>query len=200
MALFNEILTGRYNRFLQKLFQMKGEAPAPQLASEISTTFSFFNGVENRFIETWNRFGNTLIAGAVAAQNSCVRMRNPAGSNVIAVVEKLTVTNGATDVVTINNQIADANLGTLGGSIRLDFRQASGSAIILSLGNNVAGGSNFAGSGVTANVAYDFIVFEEQELTILPGDQLDIRNVVVNNALRVSMIWRERALEESELK
>jgi hypothetical protein len=200
MAIFNEILEGRYNRALQKLFAIKGSPPVRQLGGELMPVMALFYGVEARFLESWNRFGNTLIAPAVAAQNSAVRMRNPAGSNVVAVVEKLTVTNGLADVVTLSNQVSDTDLATPGGSIRLDFRQSPGSNISLSLGNNIAGGSNFAGSGVQANIAYDFIAFEEQELTILPGDQLDIRNVVVNNALRVSMIWRERLLTESERK
>jgi len=40
MAKFNEILAGRYNRFLQKLFQMKGGPPSAQLSSEITTNIS----------------------------------------------------------------------------------------------------------------------------------------------------------------
>jgi hypothetical protein len=54
MAKYNEILTGRYNRFIQKLFSMKGPAPAPQLSSDIAMQMSFFNGVENRYLEGWD--------------------------------------------------------------------------------------------------------------------------------------------------
>src|SRR5260370_7764711 len=57
MARYNEILTGRYNRLLQKLLQMKGGPPAPQLASEISPQLSIPDlGVESRFHLGWNSF------------------------------------------------------------------------------------------------------------------------------------------------
>src|SRR6266851_4747570 len=66
MARFNEILVGRYNRSLQKLLSMKGQAVMPQLASELQPTFSFFSGAENRYLESWERFGNRQPPAALA--------------------------------------------------------------------------------------------------------------------------------------
>src|SRR5216684_1967801 len=90
MARFNEINVGRYNRALQKLLGMKGEASVPILASEIAPSFVLPYGVENRYLEQWNRFGLGMNVTATAGNQSAFRLRNPAGSNVIAVVEVLT--------------------------------------------------------------------------------------------------------------
>ncbi len=80
MARYNEILVGRYNRRLQKLFSMKGEPPAPQLSTEIGTTLNLFSGIEERYLEGWAVFSlhvnNTVGAGV----NAGVRFRNPVAS------------------------------------------------------------------------------------------------------------------------
>src|SRR5258708_40293223 len=90
MALFNEILVGRYNRFLQKLLAMKGGPPAPQLATEIGTNIQLFHGVENRYLEGWQRFGGQFSVPAAGVGNvGGFRFRNPAGNNVITAVEWL---------------------------------------------------------------------------------------------------------------
>src|SRR5260370_10296088 len=89
MAKFNEILSGRFNRALQKMLSMKGGPPSAQLATEIGTQFQFPLGVEFRNLESWFRYGAAPGLPAVAAANAVFRFRNPAGSNVVAVVEKL---------------------------------------------------------------------------------------------------------------
>src|SRR5438093_5107434 len=88
MALHNEILVGRFNKYLTKLLGMKGEAPAPQIASEIQAQLSIFTGVENRAIEGWYRYGLVinLEAGVVKA---VAQIRNQSGSNGMVVFEKL---------------------------------------------------------------------------------------------------------------
>src|SRR5258708_40367383 len=98
MARFNEILAGRYNRYLQKLFVLKGGPPSAQLASEVMPTFSFFTGVENRYLAGWDRFGNSSSQAGVAAVTSGIRLRNPLGSGTIAVDENIFVLNAARTV------------------------------------------------------------------------------------------------------
>src|SRR6266852_4829039 len=95
VAKYNEILVGRYNRYLQKLLGMKGQAHAPQLSSEISVNLQLFNGVETRYLEGWNRFSTSMNVAAVAALLSGAQLRNPAASNVILVIEKLFFAVGA---------------------------------------------------------------------------------------------------------
>src|SRR6516165_1379087 len=91
MSLYNEILTGRFNRALQKFFGIKGGPPAPQLTSEISVAVNLFWGAECRYLESWNRFGAGFDVAAVAANSGAVRMRNPAASAVVAVFEKISI-------------------------------------------------------------------------------------------------------------
>src|SRR2546429_2309050 len=93
MAIYNEILSGRHNRFLQKLFSMKGRVPSPQLSSEIQVSLPIFNGIESRYLEAWNTYGMAVSLGASAANMSGWRLRNPSTSNVVAVIEQIQVGN-----------------------------------------------------------------------------------------------------------
>src|SRR2546427_12501654 len=102
MARFNEINVGRYNRFLTRLFQMKGASAAPQLASEIQPSFQLFAGIENRVLENWDRFSNAFNQAATPAVFSTLRFRNPAGSNAIAVFEKLACSAQAAGALRVN--------------------------------------------------------------------------------------------------
>jgi hypothetical protein len=199
MARYNEILAGRYNRMLQKVFGMKGGAVAPQLASEIAPSIVLFNGAENRYLEGWDRFGVGFGQAAVAAQSSGVRFRNPAGSNVIAVVEKLTVSESVADVTGAlfeNGFITD--LASLDVNRRLDGRGRSAATCITSHTSNPPSAVQFATLPLQANVPYDFVVDEDQELTVLPGDGIQVRTGQNNVLLLVTIIWRERFLEDSE--
>src|SRR5260370_3026691 len=102
MARYNEILTGRYNRLLQKLLQMKGGPPAPQLASEISPQLSIPDlGVESRFHLGWNRFGFAINTAAGVGTASAAQFRNPPNSKVIRVIHKILVETSVTKEVDI---------------------------------------------------------------------------------------------------
>src|SRR5229473_5047766 len=95
MAVYNEILAGRFNRALQKLFGIKGPPAVPQLGGEIVPSVSMFYGVENRYLEAWERFGFQIVQAAVVGQAGSFRLRNPVNSGTIAVLEKITVWSGA---------------------------------------------------------------------------------------------------------
>src|SRR5260370_2123300 len=78
MARFNEILVGRYNRFLQRLLSMKGGPPAPQLASEIQPQMDVEAlPVELRFLLGWHLYQNTVSQGASVGNAAGVQIRNP---------------------------------------------------------------------------------------------------------------------------
>src|SRR5260370_38167544 len=96
MAYTNEILVGRVNRGLQKLFGIKGPSPVPQLASDVQAVHPVFNGVENRYLDGWNRFGAQTSQGARVGNISGFRIPNPATSKVIAVFEKIAVSTSGT--------------------------------------------------------------------------------------------------------
>ena len=72
MARFNEILVGRYNRLIQKLFGMKGDAALFQFSTEMMAVLPMFMGNENRYLESWTLFGLSLQQAAVAANTSAI--------------------------------------------------------------------------------------------------------------------------------
>src|SRR5260370_26198570 len=103
MARFNEILSGRFNKHLTRLFSIKGTAPSAQLASEIQPSIQMFNGAENRFLESWNRFGSGSNVTGAAANQAAWQIRNPGpippsvSSGVIVVIERLSFSSSVND-------------------------------------------------------------------------------------------------------
>jgi hypothetical protein len=203
MARFNEILAARYNRFLQKLFVLKGGPPAPQLSSEIMCMFPLFSGRENRYLEGWNSFAFARGEIATAAIDSVLRLRNPANSQVVAVFERLVCASPLTASPILRQQASTNDLPTVFvvGNKRLDSRGQTDSVLITS--------ENSGGGGALLNPARmlfntgpngnaDFIISDVGEIPLLPGDALELDNGVVNQACTFSFLWRERSLEESE--
>jgi hypothetical protein len=206
MARFNEILVGRFNRALQKVSGIKGAASTPVLASEIVPSFSLFWGSENRYLESWERFGAVNNVTATAANVSCGRLRNPVGSNIVIVVEKLVASELAADILLFRWGQATSDLTTLQAlnGNRFDARgrpnptalmsQQSTSVSAPPLNNQFTWDTQF----VAGNTPYQAIFTDIHELAMLPGDALQIETTAVNVGLRVGYIWRERFLEESE--
>jgi len=208
MAIFNEILSGRYNRALQKIFAIKGSPPVRQLAGEISPQYQFGVGVENRFMEAWNLFGSAVQVPFVAGQVVDWQLRNPPASNIVAVVERLKLQKSTTDAppfFTIISQ--DTNKAAYGAAVGircLDNRPVRagvntlGSTCQVSTAQNVAAtGGIFGALSMQAFVVYDFILTDDTEILLLPGDSLLVTTGDAGN-LYVSVQWRERVLEESE--
>ena len=204
MAIFNEILSGRYNRALQKIFAIKGSPPVRQLGGELMPVHQIFSGAENRYPENWNRFGVALNQPQTAAVVAGVRMRNPGNSNVIAVFEKILINNSsaAADQYNVRLEAQALDLATIVTltTARLDPRGNPQPTLIASrssspglFGTNVKGIVN-----LNTNTPFDFIGTDIQEITLLPGDALQVEDTVVNQQVVVSFIWRERLLEESE--
>jgi hypothetical protein len=202
MARYNEILVGRYNRFIQKLFGMKGGPPSPQLASEITVAFGLFNDVGNRYLEGWDTFAAFASQAGAATFQSAVQMRNPVGSNVLCEFLSISTWNTLADQPLIKiYDPAGADLNTLIvlSANRQDRRGKPNPSIIQSRSNtNGALGGMQQGGSFAANGAFQFIGTDIQMLPLLPGDALAIQSGIVNQTLNVSFLWRERFLEDSE--
>src|SRR5260370_11632455 len=113
MARYNEILTGRFSRLLQKLLQMRGGPRGPQLASEISPQRSIPDlGVESRFHLGWNSWGFAINTGGAVGTASAAQLRNPANSKVIGVIHKITIESSVAQEV---------DLAVLQGAASLDL-------------------------------------------------------------------------------
>jgi hypothetical protein len=183
---------------------MKGGPPAPQLASEISPALPFFSGAENRYLEGWETFASLASVPAPGAGlQAGHRLRNPTGSNVVAVFIKIQVGGPLADspVLTHGRTVNDLPTGGSLTTTNFDPRGRPQPTLIFSQGS-IAGQllTNAQQAFFTANTQVDFLVTDIQELPLLPGDAMMVQSSVLNQALTSCMWWRERSLEESELK
>jgi len=202
MAIFNEILAGRYNRLMQKLFSMKGNPPAPQLASELQMQLSMFYGNENRFLEDWNLYAMRFLVGLVAAQFGAVRLRNPASSGFVAVVTKIVVENTVSHEFLLQGGAFTADLVAIATMLNqaMDLRSKPQPGLIASTTTLAAlpTAPLFMGGAVLAGGTTDLITTSAQEIPILPGGGLTIIDSTANQNFSTSFWWRERGLEDSE--
>jgi len=207
MALYNEILSGRFNRFLSKLFSMKGGPPAPQLAADIGATINFFVGPETFYHQGWNMYGAFSSTAAVGAQFGAIQLRNPPTSGVVAVVLKAFFANtvGAVDqpYLQVGPRVTDLTSVNALTLARFDPRNNSQSAMIPSSQTNAAqqtlGATATKWQGaLAANANWDVINNDLQSFAILPGDVMLASSNIVNQALNFAFWWMERPLEDSE--
>jgi len=204
MAGYNEILVGRFARGLQKLTGIKGPAPTPTLSGDITATISLFeDGVENRYLQGWEFFEHATVVAAVAAVAGTVQIRNPAGSNIVAVFEKIVAlsASAAVDSFALKTGAVGTDLTTPVAltTSRLDSRTRPTPTLVMSSQTNAAAFGQVAevrGSPIGASA--DFILDFMHQHPLLPGDALQVTDQTVNTQLTVSFRWRERFLEEPE--
>ncbi len=199
MAVYNEIGIGRWNRFIQKLTDIKGSPPARQLASEIVFHHGIFSGEENRYLESWDLFGVGATVGPIVGQQSGLRLTNPSGSNVIAVVKKAAVSTGTTQSVNLEYGRVGASLSQALVSIPMETRGRAASTCLASFNAAALTTLNVIAQGpLLANTLLDFIGDGIQEISLPPGSAVQIDGQGANIALAVSFWWRERFLEPAE--
>ena len=205
MAKYNEILVGRFARYLQKITGIKGSVPTPQLAGEISSNIPFCSFPSDYVHQGWDYFGVQLPQAGQAANNSAVRLRNPAGSNVLAVILKgfsaLLQGEVSGNFLLDYNNPDGGNLTTVVPfSVQnLDARARPTPSLIFSRQNAyVTTGVNIWQAGCLGNQGYDVIVDPSHALTLLPGTSYTFSNSNLNQAVRWNVWWIERYLEESE--
>jgi len=208
MAKYNEILVGRYNRFIQKLLDMKGGPPAPTLSGDIQAGFDIEQiPVELRVLMSYDRYWFNLVVTGVAVDDSSIQLRNPVGSNVVAVLESLkfgTTNNAALVVWSIGNG-AVADLSNVFAPGRIDNRAGTTKIpIVLSSQNSVAPGADLAtpNGQIVLTVGMNEMIqaSQNQELVLAPNNAWRFRNSApVQNTFYFYAIMRCRALEASEL-
>lgn len=206
MARYNEILVGRYNRFLQKLFGLKGGPPAPQLSTDIGAIIPLWHGRETLLHQGWSRYASGLAVTGGVGQNAQVRLRNPTASGIVVVLERFLFDGEDVNGIFF---LEHAALTTDGNTIVtagvLDSRQkiGTGAAVFSSQVNGtVAGGNALIGRFITwAGVltVYELIPREGDEIVILPGFAVQLTANSTNTGISCALAWRERPLEEGEL-
>jgi hypothetical protein len=204
MALHNEILAGRYNRFLQRLLSMKGGPPAPQLASEIQPQMDVEAlPVELRFLLGWHLYQSTVSQLASAANASGVQIRNPLLSGAVAVITSLQIQVGASELVDISQTFGGvtADLTNVFNGQRVDSRAKPNSTLSPSSFAPVADLAGLIFVSVVGGPAnpYEFLNKEYDAIPMFPGHTIRIVGQTVNTDLRVHFKWRERPIEEGEV-
>jgi hypothetical protein len=202
MAVAGEIQIGRINRFFTKWLGSKGSSPRMTIGGELIGVIPLWSGVENRFLDSWGIFGFGIFLPAQAAATVGLRLRNPAGSNVIAVIEKWSINSTAAGNVTLsvsNSTNTDLTTATV-GSGRGDGR---GVTVPVSIPSSSIATPGNLGSVIgqfelgSAN-PYDIILTDDQECALTQGSSIQVVTNTNNLALYTSIWWRERALEDSE--
>jgi hypothetical protein len=199
MARLNEILVGRFNKGLQRLFGIKGGPPVATLAPEIMPVHIVRHGNEGSYLENWNRFGWAMDITANAGQTLGIQIRNPLTSGIIAVLEMVGLSSVVAQPILIDYNSTNLDFTTLQPGNRLDGRGPAQQAMSLSTQNTSPASGNFiARFQMAAGGAVELINDESQEIAIPPGFAVGIVSTTVATTVSFWMHWRERFLEESE--
>lgn len=198
----NEILVGRINARLTRLFAMTGGAPAPQLSSEVMPVTGLMSREEERVLEDVRSYAGSTAIAAVAAKVGQGRLHNAAGSNIIGVVTRLMFfADGGADRVQIglgstaatglaqnpaagqaNNPIDSRIAGA--AALKVTFDQG---APTVQAANIWDGRTNSAGPVILCG-----------SWMVAPGAGIDIKFGTNNNACYVGFEWYERAMANGE--
>lgn len=201
-----DVWLGRFSRWVEKLFNAKGGPLLLDIDPAVKCVLSFQSGVEELYLQSVYRYAVIIGIGAVAGQQAAFGVRNPSGSNVIATIELIGAGPSVATVSTFHlsqSAVTPGNdfAGTVKG-FRLDARANPQSSMITTFGNVanadlanitfIASGNNSIATGIID-------MTQGRPLTLLPGDGIRCVDQTVNEAFSVEMLWRERALETSEL-
>lgn len=98
MARFNELLGGaaNYSRALALALGLEEQEGVTTVAPEIVPTFNLWERPELWYLFRGTPFAARQILGVTAAQFSTIFLRNPAGSNLLAIVDQLIFNTSAT--------------------------------------------------------------------------------------------------------
>lgn len=192
MALFNEILQGRYNALLTRLMAMKGGSPAPQLSPEIQMVLA----IESERPE-WQALMHARLCWAsssVAAGGVGTRARtallNPAASGVLVVVEEA-LGIGGTNVL-FSYGAADLATAEATEGFRDSRWFAAGSPTARLSSTNVGAAAPTAAFYKPSGQALT------RPIVLFPGNSLVLNVGTDDTALVTSWAWLERAFDAGE--
>lgn len=204
MAVYNEIQVGRFNRYLQKLLSMKGPASMNVLAPELQFQLAGFVDNDVRLLQGWNLYSNSVSFAAVAGANATFQLRNPANSNVAAVITNIAFFDSGTRL-TVDISFADTTIADLGGatgSSAWDARNSSPGGLA-SQSTCIFSTSNAGATGDLVNLAWvqttgSFPFPNHPGIPLMPNSCWRVRNPTANQTMNAVIFWMERFLEDSE--
>jgi len=200
LGLPNEINVGRIGRLLQRLLQIKGSSPAPQLTPEILAILGLeMDRPEWGFLTGELRFAQQRDQPATAGLFSTCRLRNPAGSGVIAVVQSIIASTNQAAAVTLNTHTTDASLGNEIPVAPIDTRWGTMTSGLLFSRGAVAAAVGQEFHKELLNVASGGQVRYFTPVILKAGSAIDVTEDVVLTRLIVSFAGYQRPVEASEL-
>jgi len=198
----SKIEIGRYAERLRRVLGMKGqEMVAGELSAEVSPVIVLEdNAAEWQFLQRVRLCTSVMLQGNVAAQNGLFRLRNPAASGVIAVVNKLGINGTLPFRVSLGYASAAVDLGTPGTTAVRDSRwilPANPTALIASRANNVTI-SLISSLWIASTLASTLVRYEHGPIIMLPGDVIEWGTSTLNITLETTVDWTERELPALE--
>lgn len=182
---------------------MKGVTDvASELSPEISPVIALESDrPEWEFLKNAKVMGGAYAQGAVAAQNCVVRLRNPAGTGVIAIVRPFWIcSDTANFTFAIGRNTDQGVLATVHPIVARDTRTPilAASSLSLSTANNIvgAGGSSYLAGSILAQTMFP----DPDPFMLTPGNQIQMTTIDTNLGIRGAVYWLERRLDALELE
>lgn len=208
MALFNEILVGRFSNFLTRKLNMTGGTPAPTLAPEIMPVMPV-QGVQP---EDYLLRGDVLAWGritqaAVALQYAGAVLTNPSNSGILVVVTQVLLYNTAPAGASLFQLSTDPGdvptLGTAFPTRSRDLRTLpvpAGSALTAAqLNATTTTQIMLTGSLVIPTPAIATGQRVDLEVVLQPGRALAVQNATIGTGdLSASFQWRESPVSTAQ--
>jgi hypothetical protein len=205
MAIFNETLEGRFNKLIQSLHGVKGHTPAPQITPEIGHHIILEDDrVEYHFLAGSTRYSSgRVVLLANAGFFGLIEFVNPANSGTLAVIEHLFVAPAVAGDAFIITLTGAAIATSPAFSFPLDTRESptKQSALTNFINNSTLVGvsGNQVEIVATGAVSVDVECIAAQGIVLAPGGRLCVFGNVANQAVRATLIHRERAVSRDEL-
>jgi hypothetical protein len=202
VAVYNEILAGRFNRFVQKLLSIKGPTSLVAVSPDMRFVIPMRTGVENDYLQDWTLMGFYTAQNAGVGNATSFRLRNPTGSNIIAVVSLAYGYNTtASDTFSMDQGATTADLANVIpiSGFGWDGRGKQGSALSFSWGVKAGLTTLFTYQNPTVQpFPYAFNMLFGLQFPLTPGKAIQINNAAANVTTSAAFWWAERPLEDSE--
>lgn len=197
-----KIESGRWSELLRRALNMKGqEQVASELSPEISPTWQLEGPTaEWAFLKSVRLAGGAQDIVNVIGNRSILRLRNPAGSGVIGVVDFISYSAELTSIALLRFGQITVDLPGITAVTARDQRWEPGGVLSTTLRMSFANGGEVPSGRILwrertlANVGISY----NQPIVLTPGTNLDLSATTLNITLDVTFVWKERRLLDVE--
>lgn len=196
--LLNQLLAQRYNTLAAALLGLDEQDGLGSVAPELQPVivlegerpeYSFLKG-ELLMARNFSLAASAVLPGAI-------RIRNPLGSGIIAVVEHITLSSDIISELNVQAEAYLTDLATLFTAQARDLRAGTtrSAMCILSSANTAGVGTGMLRARALANSAVQWDV----NFILAPGTGLELVQPTNNGLLAGCIVWRERNARPREL-